>query len=204
LANYQMANDPDDATFGLPRLPPTVTAVLMRGFFAWHKLAHRLRGSFRLRVRRIDHVTVPCKDLNAAERFYVGLLGARLMLRVDAGFMKRMGRPPDEAARGTHISVVFDGGPRLDLFEYAEGQPPPLADHPHLALEVPPGDLLAWRQRLEAAGVRTDGPRRLGPRGQASLYFNDPSGNHLELTALGYRGALPVGAPTMRNLLPDR
>jgi catechol 2,3-dioxygenase-like lactoylglutathione lyase family enzyme len=176
--------------------------MLMRGFFAWHKLAHRLGGSSRLRVRRIDHVTVPCRDLAAAERFYVGLLGARIMFRVDSEFMRRMGRPPDEAARGTHISVVFDGGPRLDLFQYAEGQPPPLADHPHLAFEVSPREMLEWRAKLEAADVPTDGPRRLGPRGQASLYFNDPSGNHLELTALGYTGPLPVGAPSMTKLLP--
>jgi catechol 2,3-dioxygenase-like lactoylglutathione lyase family enzyme len=126
------------------------------------------------------------------------------MFRVDADFMRRMGRPPDEAARGTHISVVFDGGPRLDLFEYGEGQPPALADHPHLAFEVSPAELLTWRDKLEAAGVPTDGPRRLGPRGQASLYFNDPSGNHLELTALGFTGPLPVGAPTMSKLLPKR
>jgi catechol 2,3-dioxygenase-like lactoylglutathione lyase family enzyme len=197
-----MSIDPEDASFGLPRLPPSLTALLMRGFFAWHKLAHRVRHGFRLRVRRIDHVTLPCKDLAAAERFYVGLLGARVMLRVDAEFMRRMGRPAEEAARGSHLSVVFDGGPRLDLFQYADGQPPPLADHPHLALEVSPRDVLAWRARLEAAGVPTDGPRRLGPRGQASLYFNDPSGNHLELTALGFRGPLPVGAPTMAKLLP--
>jgi catechol 2,3-dioxygenase-like lactoylglutathione lyase family enzyme len=197
-----MANDDQEATFGLPRLPPGVTAILMRSFFAWHKLAHRVRAGFRLRVRRIDHVTLPCKDLAAAERFYVGLLGARIMFRVDEEFMKRMGRPPEEAARGTHISVVFDGGPRLDLFQYPEGQPPPLADHPHLALEVSPADMLAWRAKLEAAGVPTDGPRRLGPPGQASLYFNDPSGNHLELTALGFSRPLPVGAPTMQNLLP--
>jgi catechol 2,3-dioxygenase-like lactoylglutathione lyase family enzyme len=87
------------------------------------------------------------------------------------------------------------------LFQYGDGQPPPLSDHPHLALEVSPNDLLAWRARLEAAGIPTDGPRRLGPRGQASLYFNDPSGNQLELTALGFTGPLPVGAPTMAKLL---
>jgi catechol 2,3-dioxygenase-like lactoylglutathione lyase family enzyme len=197
-----MTDDDDDATFGLPRLPPWLTARLMRGFFSWHQLAHRLRNAFRPRVQQIDHVTIPCKDLAAAERFYVGLLGARIMLRVDGELMRRMGRPAEEAARGTHISVVFDAGPRLDLFQYGQGQPPPLADHPHVALAVSPRDLIEWRAKLEAAGIPTDGPRRLGPRGQASLYFNDPSGNHLELTALGFTGPLPVGAPTMAKLLP--
>jgi catechol 2,3-dioxygenase-like lactoylglutathione lyase family enzyme len=196
-----MASSPHDPGFGLPIwLPLWLTALLMRGFFAWHKLAHRVAAAFGMRVRGVDHVTLPCKDLAAAEGFYVGVLGARVMLRVDADFMRQMGRPAEEAARGTHISVVFDGGPRLDLFQYDEGQPPALSDHPHLALAVSPKELLAWRARLEGAGVRTDGPRRLGPRGQASLYFNDPSGNHLELTALGFQGALPLGAPDMARL----
>ncbi|HUB06103.1 MAG TPA: VOC family protein [Myxococcales bacterium] len=194
--------DASDPTFGLPRLPIPVTALLMRLFFAWHRWAHRLAHAFAPRVHAIDHVTLPCRDLAAAERFYVDLLGARLMLRVDEAFLRRMGRPAEEAARGTHVSVVFDRGPRLDLFQYAQGQPPPLADHPHVALAVSPRALRRWQAKLEAAGVPTDGPRRLGPRGQASLYFNDPSGNHLELTALGFRGPLPVGAPTMSKLLP--
>lgn len=194
--------DDDKATFGLPWLPVPVTAALMRGFFAWHKLAHRAGGSFRLRAYGIDHVTLPCTDLDAAERFYVGLLGARVMLRIDAEFMRRMGRSPEEADRGTHISVVFDRGPRLDLFQYQQGQPPPLADHPHVAFKVSPRNMLDWRAKLNEAGIPTDGPLRLGPRGQASLYFNDPSGNHLELTALGFRKPISVGAPTMSKLLP--
>lgn len=147
-------------------------------------------------------MTLPCHDLLAAERFYAGLLGGRVMLRIDEAFLRRMGRPADEITRGRHLSIVFDAGPRLDLFESREGQPPPLADHPHVAFTVAPRDMLRFQARLHAAGVRTDGPRRLGPRGQASLYFNDPFGNHLELTAIGFSGELPVGAPTMARLLP--
>ncbi|MHB8416461.1 MAG: VOC family protein [Myxococcales bacterium] len=201
MKSFQAAEQPADPDFGLPRLPVALTALLMRLFATWHRLRHRCRRPWGARVRRIDHVTLPCRDLEAAERFYVGVLGAQVMLRVDAEFMRRMGRPAEEAQRGTHLSVVFDGGPRLDLFRYGQGQPPPLADHPHLALEVRPSQLISWREKLHAAGVPTDGPRRLGPRGQASLYFNDPSGNHLELVALGFRGELPVGAPAMEKLL---
>ena len=53
--------------------------------------------------------------------------------------------------------------------------------------------------------MRTDicPPRQIacsGPPGQASLYFNDPSGNHLEVTTMGYTGDIEVGAPRMSRL----
>ncbi len=47
---------------------------------------------------------------------------------------------------------------------------------------------------------RTDGPLQLGPPGQASLYFNDPFGNHLELECLGFSKPIPIRAPDMAQL----
>ncbi|WP_437610109.1 hypothetical protein WMF20_01680 [Sorangium sp. So ce834] len=47
---------------------------------------------------------------------------------------------------------------------------------------------------------RGGGPTRLGPPGQASLYFNDPFGNRLELVTLGFTGEIPVGAPDVSAL----
>ena len=99
-----------------------------------------------------------------------------------------------------HLSLVFAGGPRLDLFRADVGQPPADAGHPHVALSAPPGRILAWKARLEEHGVPTFGPTQLGPPGQASLYFNDPSGNHLELVTLGFTREIPVGPPDMSRL----
>ncbi|WP_437724934.1 VOC family protein [Sorangium sp. So ce861] len=182
------------------RVQRKAIGVGMRLFFAWSHLAYRLRPPWGGKLRAVDHLTLPCADLGVAERFYVGLLGARVLMRVDVPFLERMGRPAYEIARGVHLSVAFAGGPRLDLFESPIGQPPRDADHPHCALWVAPGRLLAWKERLNRAGVPTYGPTRLGPPGQASLYFNDPFGNRLELVTLGFTGEIPVGAPDVTAL----
>jgi catechol 2,3-dioxygenase-like lactoylglutathione lyase family enzyme len=172
----------------------------MHLFQAWARLAYRFRTQRATRLAGIDHITIPCKDLRVAEDFYVGLLGARVMLRIDVAALKRFGRPDHEIPGGVHLSLVFAGGPRLDLFESSAGQPPGEVGHPHVALYVPPGRMLGWKKRLADAGVPTFGPTRLGPPGQASLYFNDPFGNHLELTTLGFTGEIPVGPPDMTAL----
>ncbi|WP_437531032.1 VOC family protein [Sorangium sp. So ce726] len=182
------------------RVQRKAIGVGIRLFFAWSHLAYRLLPPWGGKLRAVDHLTVPCSDLRVAERFYVGLLGARLMMRVDAPSLARMGRPADEIARSVHLTVVFAGGPRLDLFESPIGQPPRAAAHPHCALWVAPGRLLAWKKRLTDAGVPTYGPTRLGPPGQASLYFNDPFGNRLELTTLGFTAEIPAGAPDVSAL----
>jgi catechol 2,3-dioxygenase-like lactoylglutathione lyase family enzyme len=164
----------------------------------WARTLHRLR--LGPRVRGLDHVTVPCHDLRAAEDFYIKLLGARVLMRIDQAFLREVGRFEDATKGAIHTSIVFSGGPRLDLFIQLDGQPPSDAGHPHLAFHVPPSELLLWRRRLNEAGVPTFGPTQLGPPGQASLYFNDPSGNHLELVTQGFVAEIPIGPPDMRAL----
>jgi catechol 2,3-dioxygenase-like lactoylglutathione lyase family enzyme len=166
----------------------------------WHKARHWLGNTDGMRIRGVDHLTLPCHDLRIAEDFYAGVLGARVLIRLDEERLIQLGRPADEARNGKHTSLVFDGGPRLDLFEHPIGQPPLLASHPHLAFSVTPPEMLRWKARLERSGVPTDGPRRLGPPGQASLYFNDPFGNHLELTTMGFAPEIPLGPPDMASL----
>lgn len=174
------------------------TAMAMGAMNAWARARHRL--GLGLRVHGLDHVTIPCRDLRAAERFYVDLLGARVLMRVDEAFLRRVGRHEDAEKGAIHTSLVFSAGPRIDLFVQPEGQPPAMAGHPHHAFHVPAGELVAWKKRLNDAGVPTFGPTRLGPPGQASLYFNDPSGNHLELVTQGFVPEIPVGAPDMNTL----
>jgi hypothetical protein len=60
--------------------------------------------------------------------------------------------------------------------------------------------MLKWKARLEASGVPTEGPLQLGPPGQASLYFNDPFGNHIVIVCLGYAAPIPIRPPTMTGL----
>jgi catechol 2,3-dioxygenase-like lactoylglutathione lyase family enzyme len=154
------------------------------------------------RLAHLDHVTIPVHDLDLARRFYCGILGAAHMMTIDEGALRRFGRPPaPNGGEGVyHHSVTFGGEARVDLFLQAAGQPPLTQGHPHFAFRVPPGDVLKWKARLEARGIPTEGPLQLGFPGQASLYFNDPFGNHLEIVCLGFGDPLPIRPPTMVGL----
>jgi catechol 2,3-dioxygenase-like lactoylglutathione lyase family enzyme len=174
----------------------------VRGFFGAKRLAYRARPGPKL--RHIDHITIPCGDLRVAEDFYVGVLGAKVMMRIDAKMLERMGwsREQIEVARAVHLSLTLQAGPRIDLFQYPEGEPRACADmHPHIALTAAPQDYLGWKRRLEAQGVVTSEIMRPGPPGQASFYFNDPFGNHLEIITLGFvERTLAPGVPDRSRL----
>ena len=96
----------------------------------------------------------------------------------------------------TRPPLLEPSSARLSSSGTASGEPP----HPHLALTVDAADLLRFQARLRASGVPTDGPRRLGPPGHASVYFADPFGNSLELVTTGYEGAVQNGPPEMSAL----
>lgn len=161
-----------------------------------------LAGLGSPRLHGLDHVTIPVHDLAVARRFYCDVLGAIHMLTIDDAALQRYGRPPapDGGDGVHHVSVLLGGQTRVDLFLQREGQARAELGHPHHAFRIAPGQMLAWKRRLESRGVPTEGPLQLGPPGQASLYFNDPSGNHLEVTTMGYTGAIEVGAPRMSRL----
>ena len=144
-------------------------------------------------------MTLPVGDLEAAEAFYVGVLGAKVVLRVTEKMLENLGRGA-EATKAKHITVQLGDSPRIDLFPQGHGWPKADQDHPHIAWNVAPEDLLALQKLLEENGCVTDGPRRLGPPGQASVYFYDPFGNHLELACMGFQGEILTGAPDMAAL----
>jgi len=173
-------------------------------YFAAKRLSYRLRRPWRGKLQRLDHITIPCHDAKVAEEFYVDLLGARIVNRIDRKLLSRIGWREEDITRNAaeHLSVTLSGGPRLDLFVYPAGTPHLSAPmHPHIAFTVAPGKFIAWKQRLENWGVRVAGPTRPGPPGQASFYFNDPFGNHLEIITLGFVASdLPVGVPDRSQL----
>jgi catechol 2,3-dioxygenase-like lactoylglutathione lyase family enzyme len=158
-----------------------------------------LRNLSRPRIGALDHVTIAVRDLDVARRFYCDVLGAEHFMTVDDETFRRFGRPPAEnGGEGSHhVSVYMGGSTRIDLFLQQTGQPALAQGHPHYAFEIPARHMLKWKQRLEAQGVPTEGPLQLGPPGQASLYFNDPFGNHLELACLGFSKPIPIRPPVM-------
>jgi catechol 2,3-dioxygenase-like lactoylglutathione lyase family enzyme len=152
----------------------------------------------------VAHVTLPVGDLAVAEAFYVSLLGASVVRRMDRECFLRV-RPEraheaDADNSPLHVTIRAGDSPEIDLFlqrELARHAPRP---HPHLAFRVDHDELDAFRARLAQARIPLDGPRRLGPPGHASVYFADPWGNTLELVTLGYQGPVREGPPDVAVL----
>ena len=166
------------------------------------RLKRVLRHLSQPRIGALEHVTIAVRDLAVARRFYCDVLGAEHFMTIDDETFRRFGRPPAEnGGEGSHhVSVYMGGSTRIDLFLQQTGQPAAAQGHPHYAFEVSPRHLLKWKAKLEQQGVPTDGPLQLGPPGQASLYFNDPFGNHLELACLGFSKPIPIRPPVMTAL----
>jgi catechol 2,3-dioxygenase-like lactoylglutathione lyase family enzyme len=173
-------------------------------YFVAMRVAYRLRLPWRGKLRKLDHITIPCSDRAMAERFYVGLLGAKAVNRIERALLRRIGWHNDDIDRyaAEHLSVTIADGPRLDLFLYPAGTPSESAPmHPHIAFSVSPRSFLWWMRYLRQNGVKVAGPTLPGPPGQASFYFNDPFGNHLEIITLGFTAHdLPVGVPDRSQL----
>lgn len=156
------------------------------------------------RIEGVSHQTLPIGDLAVAEDFYVGLLGAELVRRFDRETFLRL--RPERAGEADadnsplHLAVRFGDGPEYHLFVQKTGLPLAPAPHPHTALAIDDDDLDRFALRLRERGVPCDGPRRLGPPGQASLYFLDPWGNRLELVCTGYEGRVSHGPPDFAKL----
>jgi catechol 2,3-dioxygenase-like lactoylglutathione lyase family enzyme len=179
------------------------------GFKAWIwsvRIRRVLSGLGRPRLRGLEHLTIAVSDLAKARRFYCDVLGGSLMMTVDDQFLARYGRPPapNNGEGAHHLSVYLGGATRVDLFLQHAGRPAPALGHPHYAFAVPARDLPKWHRRLAAEGVPIDGPLRLGPPGQASIYFNDPFGNRLEITCLGFAGAVEERPPVPTRLARTR
>lgn len=163
-------------------------------------------GNQRPMIECMSHVTMCVRDLKVAEDFYVGVLGAKLVRRMDrAEFLRD--RPEraaelDAANSPLHIGLRFGAEDRFELQLFVQPWPAQPAEqgHPHFALLVRAEDVLPFKRLLEARGVPVDGPRRLGPPGHASLYFFDPFGNHLELAAMGFDGPVAFGPPDTAKL----
>jgi catechol 2,3-dioxygenase-like lactoylglutathione lyase family enzyme len=122
-------------------------------------------------VRRVYETVLYAADVPAAARFYVDVLGLRL---VDG---------PDELAAAFRLE---DGGMLL-LFEPSRASRPgrPVPSHGasgagHVAFSVEAGGLDAWAEALRERGVEIE--REVDwEQGGRSLYVRDPAGNSVEL-----------------------
>ncbi|WP_127144350.1 VOC family protein [Pelagibacterium montanilacus] len=125
-------------------------------------------------MRSIFHLAYHVTDLEAARRFYGGILGCK-------------------EVRSTETWVDFDFfGHQISLHlgePFATTQTGKVGDHmvmmPHLGIVLALDDWKAIAARLEDAGVSFDIPpviRFAGEPGeQRTMFFRDPSGNPIEI-----------------------
>lgn len=132
-------------------------------------------------IEGLVEIGVYADDLDAAERFYAGVLGLGLrgkeagrhvFFRVDDRAMLLVFRP-ESTLQGDHLPPHGARGPG------------------HFALGIAAEDLDAWRERLREQRVEIE-HEESWPLGGHSLYFRDPAGNSVELITPGVWG-LPSG-----------
>lgn len=122
-----------------------------------------------VRVREILETSLYADDLDAAERFYAGVLGLETITRVPGRHVF--------FRCGDRVFLVFNAARTLE----GGMLPPHGATGPgHVAFAVAEAELAEWRARLRAHGVEVE-TELAWPDGGHSLYCRDPAGNSIEL-----------------------
>src|SRR4249919_2589186 len=105
-------------------------------------------------------------DLEAAERFYHGVLGLELVSRMEGrGLAFRC---------GATVLLVFD--PARTRVPDAGVPPHGATGEGHIAFRIDESELESWRNRLKESEVTIEAEVEW-PTGGRSLYFRDPAGN---------------------------
>lgn len=134
-------------------------------------------------INGLYHFAYPCRDAVETTAFYEGLLGLPLVhcMQVDSVPSSGESRPY------AHLFFEMGDGSYIAFFDLGIGEKPlPSPNTPdwvqHLAMEVGSvDDVLAMRVRLEQAGVTVRGV--VDHDFIKSIYFFDPNGLRLEVTA---------------------
>jgi len=126
-----------------------------------------------MEVHGHHHLAIQVKNLSEAERFYVEVLGLKVLRR----WPFEDGRPGE---RSIWLSVGA-GDEFLALEACDADRPPTPFRDPHgglhlLALRIEPKDRQAWEQRLARSNVE------IVHRTKWTLYVRDPEGNRLGLS----------------------
>lgn len=135
------------------------------------------------KVNRLHHHAFRCRDSEETRRFYEDILDMKLAIFLRLPHYETPGDIPPfthlffEMADGSYIAFFDMGDDGVsqycpDTYEWVN----------HLALEVDDlATLETYKSRLEAAGVAVKGPK--DHHFVDSIYFYDPNGIRLELTA---------------------
>ncbi len=133
-------------------------------------------------VQKLNHVAYRCRDAAETMHFYRDVLGLKL------AHVITQDRVPSTQELAPHCHLFFEmaDGSWVAFFDLVNEESVAQANNPdwaqHLALEVASVDVLETaRQNLVANDVDVLGPVDHGFI--QSIYFYDPSGHRLELTA---------------------
>jgi len=153
-----------------------------------------------MNIRKIHHVAYRCKDAKETVAFYRGILDMDLVLAIAED------RVPSTKAPDPYIHIFLDAGQGNVLAFFEIPNSPPMGRDEntpawvqHIAFELGSMDeLLAAREKIEAAGLEV-----IGPTDHylfKSIYFFDPNGHRLELCANVER---PGALEKLHEVAPD-
>jgi glyoxylase I family protein len=137
-----------------------------------------------MKVEQIHHVAYRCKDAKETVTFYQTVLGMDFLMAMAED------RAPSTKDDDPYMHVFLDAGNGNILAIFELPNSPPMGRDPntpawvqHIALRVADVPaLLEAKQHVESCGIEVLGPTDHGVF--HSIYFFDPSGNRLELTAV--------------------
>lgn len=155
-------------------------------------------------LQRLHHVAYRCLDSAATVDFYTNVIGLKFAHAI------AQERVPSTQEFSPHLHIFFElgDGSYLAFFELANA-PAPQRDPntpdwvQHLALEVADeATLLEGKRRLTDRGIDVVGPTDHGFC--KSIYFFDPSGHRMEMTARTEQsGELDRYAKSAPHILAD-
>src|SRR5712692_687523 len=130
-----------------------------------------------MKLKRVDHLALVVTDLERSVKFYQEVFDG------EVGRSRGLNEK-DKAAKRSKHTLVTVGNFGFDLFEMAPGDPPKTdTRHLHFAFEIDAADLDKVQEQLKRMGIPYDGPKAHGGGSGLSVYFNDPDGYQLEVTA---------------------
>lgn len=129
-----------------------------------------------MQLAGIHHVAVICSDYERSKRFYVDVLGCRV---VAENF---------RAARASYkLDLALPDGTQIELFSFPQAPARPTRPEAqglrHLAFSVT--DVAAWKRHLESRGVAVEDIRVDEYTQRRFVFFADPDGLPLELYERG-------------------
>lgn len=137
-----------------------------------------------LKFRGVHHLVLNTDDIKATIDFYWGVLGMPLVhaMRVPPGVSR--GNPPFDNLR--HYFFDMGNDSLLAFFELPKGAKEQadrdgVAAMQHVSFSLSPSQMDRLVGRLDAAGVKRNGPFEAAP-GTYSTYFFDPHGVRLEVS----------------------